>query len=79
MTVTAEAGGETKSFIGSNVIGADGGKSTMRKLIGVKFDGMTWPYTISLSGLDLSNYSRHKRLLSFQRERFLVCAIYCRS
>jgi 2-polyprenyl-6-methoxyphenol hydroxylase-like FAD-dependent oxidoreductase len=51
VTVTAAAGGETKSFTGSYVIGADGGKSTMRKLIGVKFDGMTWLYTIRISDL----------------------------
>jgi 2-polyprenyl-6-methoxyphenol hydroxylase-like FAD-dependent oxidoreductase len=47
--ITAENSGEIKTFTGSYVVGADGGKSTVRKLIGVKFEGMTWPYTISIS------------------------------
>jgi 2-polyprenyl-6-methoxyphenol hydroxylase-like FAD-dependent oxidoreductase len=40
--------GQTKHFVSSYVIGADGGKSTIRKLIGVEFEGFTWPWTISI-------------------------------
>src|SRR5579859_3302080 len=48
--VTAETlKGETVHFESEYVIGADGGKSTVRKLIDVKFEGFTWPFTISIN------------------------------
>lgn len=46
-TVTAETSeGETKKFTAEYVVGADGARSTVRKLINVKFEGFTWPFTI---------------------------------
>ena len=72
--------GETVHFEAQYVVGADGGKSTVRKLIDVKFEGFTWPFTIGiyLTHIYISNLSRHKRLLSVQRERVLVCTVHCR-
>jgi 2-polyprenyl-6-methoxyphenol hydroxylase-like FAD-dependent oxidoreductase len=46
VTVTAETKEGSKKYTASYVIGADGGKSTVRKLIDVKFEGFTWPFTI---------------------------------
>ncbi len=43
VTVTAERDGETIIYRADWVIGADGGRSQVRKRIGVSFDGMTWP------------------------------------
>lgn len=49
VTVTVETlEGETKHVSGEYLIGADGGKSTVRHLIGTKFEGFTFPQTISL-------------------------------
>jgi 2-polyprenyl-6-methoxyphenol hydroxylase-like FAD-dependent oxidoreductase len=43
VTVTVETlEGEPKHFTAEYVIGADGGRSTVRKLIDVKFEGFTW-------------------------------------
>jgi 3-(3-hydroxy-phenyl)propionate hydroxylase len=43
-SVTVEVRGpELESHSGSYLIGADGGRSTVRKRIGVAFDGFTWP------------------------------------
>src|ERR1051325_403964 len=39
VTVTA---GERR-FVADYVIGADGGRSTVRKLLGIEFEGYTWP------------------------------------
>jgi 2-polyprenyl-6-methoxyphenol hydroxylase-like FAD-dependent oxidoreductase len=50
VTVTTETlEGEKKKFVAEYVVGADGGKSTVRKLISVEFEGFTWPFTIGLS------------------------------
>ncbi|MHB1536532.1 MAG: FAD-dependent oxidoreductase [Acidimicrobiales bacterium] len=43
MTVIAETGGETLRFEGDYLVGADGGRSSVRKLLGVEFEGYTWP------------------------------------
>jgi len=43
VTVTATRNGEPITYRADWVIGADGGRSTVRKLIGATFDGMTWP------------------------------------
>jgi 3-(3-hydroxy-phenyl)propionate hydroxylase len=37
------ADGESESFRGRYVIGADGGRSTVRRLAGIEFEGFTWP------------------------------------
>ena len=39
--VTVEAG--DRRFVADYVIGADGGRSTVRKLLGIEFEGYTWP------------------------------------
>lgn len=38
-----DAHGETLSLTGRYLVGCDGGRSTVRKLMGVDFDGFTWP------------------------------------
>ncbi|KAB5549533.1 hypothetical protein GE09DRAFT_176824 [Coniochaeta sp. 2T2.1] len=43
---TVDTSGGRKQFSAPFVVGADGGKSTVRKLIGLTLDGYTWPYTI---------------------------------
>jgi len=42
VTVTCEADGIQKKFTGDYVVGADGARSTVRKLIGCTFDGVTY-------------------------------------
>jgi len=44
-SVTAEVScnGETETITADYVIAADGGRSTVRKLLGIAFEGMTWP------------------------------------
>jgi 3-(3-hydroxy-phenyl)propionate hydroxylase len=42
MTVRAKDGRETR-HTGAYLIGADGGRSTVRKQCNIKFDGFTWP------------------------------------
>lgn len=39
--VTAFAAGER--FTGDYLVGADGGRSTVRKGLGIEFEGYTWP------------------------------------
>ncbi|KAK5088287.1 hypothetical protein LTR05_002504 [Lithohypha guttulata] len=43
---TVDASGNPKEFKAPFVVGADGGKSTIRKLVGLSLEGYTWPYTI---------------------------------
>jgi len=42
-TVTAEGPNGTETFRGDYVIGAEGGRSTIRKSLGIEFEGFTWP------------------------------------
>jgi len=42
-TVTAEGPGGLESYRGDWVIGADGGRSTIRKSMDIDFEGFTWP------------------------------------
>src|SRR5258706_9312622 len=42
-TVSAEGPNGTESFRGDYVIGADGGRSTIRKALDIEFEGFTWP------------------------------------
>ena len=42
-TVTAEGPGGPETFRGDYVIGADGGRSTIRKALDIEFEGFTWP------------------------------------
>jgi 2-polyprenyl-6-methoxyphenol hydroxylase-like FAD-dependent oxidoreductase len=41
--VTADTPGGMKSFRGAFLIGADGGRSTVRKSLAIEFKGYTWP------------------------------------
>jgi 3-(3-hydroxy-phenyl)propionate hydroxylase len=43
VTVTAEGPNGTETFRGDYVIGADGGRSVVRKDLGIEFEGYTWP------------------------------------
>jgi 3-(3-hydroxy-phenyl)propionate hydroxylase len=43
VTVTAARGGEQAVVAGAWAVGADGARSTVRKLIGIEFEGYTWP------------------------------------
>jgi 3-(3-hydroxy-phenyl)propionate hydroxylase len=42
-TVTVEGPDGTEKFRGDYVIGADGGRSTIRKALNIEFEGFTWP------------------------------------
>jgi len=48
LTVKAQASEETLSLRAQWVIGADGGKSPVRKSAGIEFDGYTWPERYSV-------------------------------
>jgi 3-(3-hydroxy-phenyl)propionate hydroxylase len=43
VAVTVRAGEETHRHAGAYLIGADGGRSVVRKASGIEFDGFTWP------------------------------------
>jgi len=43
VVLTTEKDGEVGQITVDYVIGADGGKSTIRKLLGIEFEGYTWP------------------------------------
>lgn len=49
VTVTAEIKGEPASFRGVFLVGADGARSTVRNLMGAKFEGQTYPETTILA------------------------------
>lgn len=65
VTVVAESKGAQAGYRADWVIGADGGRSLVRKAIGVDFPGMTWPqrfvatnvlYDFEAHGWDACNY-----------------------
>jgi len=43
VSVTVESGGEERTVEASWLIGADGGRSTVRRVLDVEFEGFTWP------------------------------------
>ena len=43
ITITAETPGGVEILEGGWVVGTDGGRSTVRKLAGIDFEGFTWP------------------------------------
>jgi 3-(3-hydroxy-phenyl)propionate hydroxylase len=43
VVATVETRAGTETIAGSYLIGADGGRSTVRKAMGVEFEGFTWP------------------------------------
>ena len=52
-SVTAEGPNGKEIFRGNYVIGADGGRSTVRKSLGIDFEGFTWPeHFLVLTTLD---------------------------
>lgn len=54
VTVTAEHGGEADTLSASHLVGTDGGRSTVRKLAGIGFEGYTWPerFLVLTTGFD---------------------------
>ena len=51
--VSAEGPGGRETFYGDYVIGADGGRSTIRKSLDIEFEGFTWPeHFLVLTTLD---------------------------
>jgi 3-(3-hydroxy-phenyl)propionate hydroxylase len=58
VTVTAKTPGGAEKFDAPWLVGADGGRSTVRKCIGVDFEGFTWPERfVVVSTTD--DYARH--------------------
>ncbi|HZM47795.1 MAG TPA: NAD(P)/FAD-dependent oxidoreductase [Burkholderiales bacterium] len=43
VTVTAETEKGARKFEGAFLVGCDGGRSTVRKCLGIEFEGYTWP------------------------------------
>jgi 3-(3-hydroxy-phenyl)propionate hydroxylase len=43
VAVTVEMKGGARTFQGAFLVGADGGRSTVRKLLDIEFEGYTWP------------------------------------
>jgi 3-(3-hydroxy-phenyl)propionate hydroxylase len=43
VTVTVESERGTRRFDGAFLVGCDGGRSTVRKALGIEFEGYTWP------------------------------------
>ncbi len=43
VVLTTEANGQIDTITADYVIGSDGGKSTIRKLLNIEFEGYTWP------------------------------------
>lgn len=41
--ISVEAGGVTKKYSGRYLVGCDGGRSTVRKALGIEFEGYTFP------------------------------------
>jgi 3-(3-hydroxy-phenyl)propionate hydroxylase len=58
VTVTAERDGEPVSVAGDIVIGCDGGRSTVRKLMEIAFPGLTYPEHFLIAGTRFDFRSR---------------------
>ena len=54
VTVTAEGGGEAEVLPAGYLVGTDGGRSTVRKLADIEFEGYTWPerFLVLTTGFD---------------------------
>jgi 2-polyprenyl-6-methoxyphenol hydroxylase-like FAD-dependent oxidoreductase len=46
---------ESKSYIGKYVVGCDGGKSSVRKLLGIRLVGHTWPDRVVATDVRVTN------------------------
>jgi 3-(3-hydroxy-phenyl)propionate hydroxylase len=58
VTASAETPGGVETLRGAWLIGADGGRSSVRKAAGIAFEGFTWPerYLVVSTPRDLSQY-----------------------
>lgn len=57
VTVTAETEHhQSKSYTGIYVVGCDGGKSSVRKLLGVRLVGHTWPGRVVATDVRITNH-----------------------
>jgi 3-(3-hydroxy-phenyl)propionate hydroxylase len=56
--VHVDAGGEARTIEASWLVGADGGRSAVRKALGVEFEGFTWPeqFLVVSTPYDFSRY-----------------------
>jgi 3-(3-hydroxy-phenyl)propionate hydroxylase len=56
--VHVEAGGEPRTIEASWLVGADGGRSSVRKALGIEFEGFTWPeqFLVVSTPHDFSRY-----------------------
>jgi 3-(3-hydroxy-phenyl)propionate hydroxylase len=54
VTVTAESDGAAEVLSAGYLVGTDGGRSTVRKLAGIEFEGYTWPerFLVLTTGFD---------------------------
>jgi 3-(3-hydroxy-phenyl)propionate hydroxylase len=54
VTVTVDHDGVTETLSADYLVGADGGRSTVRKLAGIEFEGYTWPerFLVLTTGFD---------------------------
>jgi len=67
VTISVETGRETEEMRARWVIGADGAGSTVRRLLGLSFDGLTWPERFIATNVyyDFERYG-------YQRTTFLI-------
>jgi 3-(3-hydroxy-phenyl)propionate hydroxylase len=58
VVATIESGGQQETIEASYLVGCDGGRSAVRKLLGVEFEGFTWPerYFVISTTHDLAQY-----------------------
>jgi 3-(3-hydroxy-phenyl)propionate hydroxylase len=56
--VHVDAGGEPRTIEASYLVGADGGRSAVRKALGIEFEGFTWPeqFLVVSTAYDFSRY-----------------------
>ena len=69
-TVTAEGPNGSETFRGDYVIGADGGRSTIRKALDIEFEGFTWPERFLVL---------RRSMISKNFNRLLLSKLSCRS
>ncbi len=64
VTLTATIDGEERSFTGDYLIGADGAWSTVRQVLGIEFEGFTYPERFLVVSTDFE-YADHFPKLSY--------------
>lgn len=77
VVLSAESGGEARSFEASWVVGCDGGRSQVRRLIGLTLDGITWPNRFVATNVyfDFDAHGWHSGYLIDQRFGAVVAQI----